>query len=89
MRVAAGGDGRPHARLKQVLLNLLANAIKYNAAGGKVQVRIAADDAASVGVEVTDTGPGLPAAAVQRLFTAFERLGAERGPSKAPASAWR
>ncbi|MBL8286599.1 MAG: PAS-domain containing protein [Rubrivivax sp.] len=67
-------------RLKQVLLNLLGNAIKYNAAGGRVRVRILVDDAVAVGIEVSDTGPGLPEAAMRRLFTAFERLGAERGP---------
>ncbi len=73
---------RVHAdrtRLKQVLLNLLGNAIKYNQPQGRVRVRCTADEA-RVALAVADTGPGLEAQARERLFTAFERLGAERGP---------
>ncbi|MBI5718518.1 MAG: PAS-domain containing protein [Burkholderiales bacterium] len=66
-------------RLKQVLLNLLANAIKYNQPRGRVRVRAAAT-AGRLDLTVADTGPGLDAQARERLFTAFERLGAEHGP---------
>jgi len=66
-------------RLKQVLLNLLANAIKYNQPQGRVCVRGFVDER-SVGLAVADTGPGLDMQARERLFTAFERLGAEHGP---------
>ena len=65
------GDPR---RLKQVLLNLLSNAIKYNRNGGSVRVSIQRE-AAEVLVSVSDTGSGLSAAQVERLFGAFERVG--------------
>jgi PAS domain S-box-containing protein len=63
-------------RLRQVLLNLLSNAIKYNRPGGLVRLRAAAGPQ-SVRLEVIDTGPGLSTAQQQRLFQAFERLGAD------------
>ena len=65
------GDPR---RLKQVLLNLLSNAIKYNRSGGSVRVSIQRE-AAEVLLSVSDTGSGLSAVQVDRLFSAFERLG--------------
>ena len=65
-------------RLQQVLLNLLSNAIKYNRHGGQVWVRWRAD-AATVCIEVVDTGPGLTPAQRERLFQAFERLDADAG----------
>jgi PAS domain S-box-containing protein len=66
-------------RLKQVLLNLLGNAIKYNRAGGQVRMSCRHDDGAPE-LSVHDTGPGLDAQQQQRLFTAFERLDAAAGP---------
>lgn len=64
-------------RLRQVLVNLLGNAIKFNRAGGAVRVAaIRAGD--SLRIEVEDEGPGLPPDRIERLFTPFERLGAER-----------
>jgi len=65
-------------RLKQVLLNLLANAIKYNRRGGHVAVaaRMAGE---RVRFEVQDSGPGLDPEQQRRLFEPFERLGADRG----------
>ena len=65
-------------RLKQVLLNLLSNAIKYNRAGGSVQVTCETD-ADALRISVGDTGHGLSPEQCQRLFRAFERLGAESG----------
>lgn len=63
-------------RLKQVLLNLVGNAVKYNRPGGEVRVhaRRQGDD---VTLSVSDTGPGLTPEQVARLFQPFERLGAE------------
>jgi PAS domain S-box-containing protein len=73
---------RVHAdplRLRQVLGNLLSNAIKYNRRGG--EVRLAGERrGGEVGISVCDTGAGLGAAQIERLFLPFERLGAEHGP---------
>ncbi|MDF0699289.1 ATP-binding protein [Rhizobium sp. MC63] len=72
--LAALADRR---RLLQVLLNLLSNAVKYNRPRGSVTVgHQALDD--RIRIEVSDTGPGIPAERVARLFTPFDRLGAER-----------
>ncbi|MEP6938115.1 MAG: PAS domain S-box protein, partial [Chthoniobacterales bacterium] len=70
-------------RLKQVFVNLLSNAIKYNRQEGEVRIAIEADVApappgARVRVDIADTGIGLQPGALSRLFTPFERLGAER-----------
>lgn len=64
-------------RLLQVFLNLLSNAVKYNRPQGSVTVshRVLDD---RIRIEVSDTGPGIPAERVARLFTPFDRLGAER-----------
>jgi signal transduction histidine kinase/ActR/RegA family two-component response regulator len=66
-------------RLKQILLNLVANAIKYNHGGGTVTVSCDAGDDEQLLITVADTGPGIPAEYLDRLFVPFERLGAERG----------
>jgi signal transduction histidine kinase/ActR/RegA family two-component response regulator len=64
-------------RLKQVLINLLANAIKYNRRGGEVSVAVASVDGSDrVRISVADTGPGLDQASIEKLFVPFERLGA-------------
>jgi PAS domain S-box-containing protein len=62
-------------RLKQVLLNLLSNAIKYNRRDGDVTVRCVPGPQ-QVELRVSDTGVGLTSDQSQRLFVAFERLGA-------------
>ncbi|HEY6533872.1 MAG TPA: PAS domain S-box protein [Acidimicrobiales bacterium] len=63
-------------RLLQVLLNLVSNAIKYNEPGGRVDVTVApAADRVTIGVH--DTGPGLSAEQIDRLFIPFDRLGLE------------
>ncbi|HUP62521.1 MAG TPA: PAS domain S-box protein [Thermoanaerobaculia bacterium] len=69
-------------RIKQVLINLLTNAIKYNQVGGSVDVECCATTTAGhVRVTVTDTGPGLTPEKVEQLFQPFNRLGqdAEEG----------
>jgi PAS domain S-box-containing protein len=63
-------------RLKQVLLNLLSNAVKYNSSGGRIRV-FAAPEGETVLLGVSDTGPGIAACDLARLFTPFDRLGAE------------
>ncbi len=63
-------------RVRQVIANLVSNAIKYNIDNGSVTVcATQLDD--HVIVEVTDTGPGLAADVLPRLFVPFDRLGAE------------
>ncbi len=80
--VRAGGDDlwvlADVQRLRQVLLNLLSNAIKYNDDGGRVQVRLRLADADRVEIAVVDDGPGIAAELLVRLFTPFDRLGAEQ-----------
>lgn len=67
-------------RLKQVLLNLVSNAIKYNREGGSVELRLVslpAEKQPRVRIEVEDTGEGIDPDKIGRLFTCFDRLGAE------------
>jgi PAS domain S-box-containing protein len=68
-----------HTRLKQVLINLLTNAIKYNRADGSVVVDCQGSDAERVRINVRDTGAGLTAERQAQLFQPFNRLGQERG----------
>jgi signal transduction histidine kinase/CheY-like chemotaxis protein len=73
-RVAVLGDA---VRLRQVLTNIITNAIKYQRVpDGRVTVRVAAD-ASSVRISVTDTGPGIAADELDRVFVAFDRMSAE------------
>jgi len=64
-------------RLKQALINLMTNAIKYNKEGGKVFIRGETTDDHRVKIHVIDTGPGIDAEKQHVLFEPFERLGAE------------
>jgi signal transduction histidine kinase/ActR/RegA family two-component response regulator len=65
-------------RLKQVFLNLCSNAVKYNHAGGTVTLSYEETARGRLRVKVTDTGPGIPQDKIGRLFTPFDRLGAEQ-----------
>ncbi|MGC5703798.1 CHASE3 domain-containing protein [Pseudomonas sp. NFXW11] len=62
-------------RLIQVLLNLLSNAIKYNRAQGQVRIELEIDQA-RLRISVIDTGAGIAAEQLARLFKPFERLDA-------------
>jgi len=64
-------------RLKQVLLNLTSNAVKYNRHGGSIHVTCRETAGGRVAIAVRDTGPGIPAAKMDRLFRPYDRLGAE------------
>jgi CheY-like chemotaxis protein len=61
-----------------VLLNLLSNAIKYNRPDGYVQIACVPEQD-GLRISVSDTGQGVSPEQRDRLFKAFERLGAERG----------
>lgn len=63
-------------KLLQVVLNLLSNALKYGPANAVVKLR-AYQNEDRVVIEVEDQGPGIPDRMKERLFTPFDRLGAE------------
>lgn len=68
-----------HGRLRQVLINFLSNAIKYNSPQGRVTL-LSQVNGDRVRLSVTDTGQGIAADKQQRIFAeAFDRLGKERG----------
>jgi PAS domain S-box-containing protein len=75
LRVAAD-----RTRLRQVLVNLLSNSVKYNRERGSVSVDAHRTAEGAVAICVTDTGIGIPADRLARLFVPFERLGQEAGP---------
>jgi CheY-like chemotaxis protein len=64
-------------RLKQVLINLLFNAIKYNKPGGTVSVECILSTPASIRISVRDSGTGLAPEQIAQLFQPFNRLGKE------------
>ena len=69
-------------RLKQVLLNLLSNAVKYNRVGGRVNIDLTPQDDARFRISVSDEGPGIPPDKRARLFSPFDRLGAENSETQ-------
>ena len=66
------------SRLRQVLLNLLSNALKYNRDKGTITVSRESTAEGMIRLRITDTGPGIPKEMLWRLFTPFDRLGAEK-----------
>jgi PAS domain S-box-containing protein len=66
-------------RVKQVLINLLFNAIKYNKPGGAVAVEYSLGALDSIRISVRDTGAGLAPEQLAQLFQPFNRLGKESG----------
>jgi signal transduction histidine kinase len=62
-------------RLGQVLSNLIGNAIKYTAAGGKVVVATSVGDS-FIETSIADNGPGIPAESIPTLFERFTRVAA-------------
>lgn len=61
-------------RLRQVILDLLSNAVKFNRDGGSVHVACHAGNAGRIRMAVRDTGRGIAAEALARLFKPFERI---------------
>jgi two-component system sensor histidine kinase/response regulator len=62
------------AKLKQVLYNYLSNAIKFTPEEGRITVRAMQEDSDSFRLEVEDTGIGIPAEEVGKLFVEFQQL---------------
>jgi CheY-like chemotaxis protein len=65
-------------RLKQVLLNVLSNAVKYNRIGGTVGLSFELGDRERLRLLIADTGYGIPGENLEKAFMPFERLGADR-----------
>jgi len=63
-------------RLKQILLNLLSNACKYNKPGGTIAIHCEQIDD-SIRISVMDTGMGINPSEIKDLFEPFNRMGAE------------
>lgn len=65
-------------RLKQVLINLLNNAIKYNKENGSVKIKCGKGSSDKlIRISITDTGKGIPNDKIEKIFLPFERIGAE------------
>ncbi|MFP4648680.1 MAG: response regulator [Halorhodospira sp.] len=85
LRLEPPKQGRPvsvwadRLRVKQVVLNLLTNAIKYNRQGGSVVLSYAGSEDGQVTVDVLDTGMGIAPEGREGLFETFDRLGRESG----------
>ena len=78
--IAVSCDTAPHvyvdgdrARMKQLVVNLLDNAIKYTPNGGSVGLRVGREDSQAV-FEVSDTGIGIPQEALPHVFERFFRV---------------
>ena len=67
------------ARLKQIFWNILKNAIKFTPRGGRILVRATAAGPGRIVVEVSDTGVGIDASQIERIFLPFEQAGQRAG----------
>ena len=72
-------------RIRQVLHNLVSNAIKYNIIGGKVKIEII-DHVKSIELRVEDTGSGIPQEDISKIFNRFYRVDKSRTKIKNQAS---
>lgn len=81
IRVEAGGDAAvvsgDHQRLEQVVANLVDNAMKFSGPGATVQI-LAWRNGTEAGLSVADTGAGIPAEALPRVFDRFYRVDPSR-----------
>jgi signal transduction histidine kinase len=64
-------------RFKQLLLNLMSNAVKYNRENGKITIECHETDDSMLHISVNDTGEGIPENMLEELFEPFSRLKAD------------
>jgi signal transduction histidine kinase len=76
----APAEGDP-VLVERLAANLLTNAVRHNVPGGRVEVRTEAHDSGAV-LSVTNTGPLIPPAELDRLFQPFQRLDRRRANYK-------
>ncbi len=81
LRVTWEADHAPRivadaGKLKQILYNYLSNAIKFTSEGGRVTIRASAEGADEIRLEVEDTGIGIAAKDLDKLFVEFQQLDA-------------
>jgi two-component system sensor histidine kinase VicK len=79
--VTAWGEGR---QLRQLVTNLVDNAIKFTPSGGSVTVRLRSLVGDMAELQVQDTGVGIPAADIPRIFERFYQVdrARQRGPDQ-------
>jgi len=63
-------------KIQQILYNLLANAVKFTPAGGRVRLSVELLNHDRVGVNVSDTGPGIPLDKQAKVFEKFQQMDA-------------
>lgn len=74
--LSAYGDSQ---RFKQIMLNILSNAVKYNRKGGRILIRTSQDDSNHIWVEVEDTGIGIAKDDLKLVYEPFNRFGPLQG----------
>jgi signal transduction histidine kinase/DNA-binding response OmpR family regulator len=61
------------SRIRQIVLNLLSNAVKFTESGGEIRLSIKAGENDDIALSVADTGHGIAAADLERIFEAFQQ----------------
>ena len=71
--------------LRQSLMNIIHNAVKYSPVGGAIAVRVRNDGAGRLAVEITDSGPGIPSEHLTKVFDRFYRVDGSRSRNEGGA----
>src|SRR5207245_3980609 len=61
------------SRIRQIVLNLVSNAVKFTGPGGEIRLCVSLDGDDAVQLAVADNGRGIPAADHERIFEAFQQ----------------